>query len=79
MQRLKVSGAVRPIYGPLGVKRLIEWKDNIKVGVTEKKFVIVWAAWLQLMTGSVAGHFERVNELWRFHKSASFLDQMRNY
>ena len=23
MQRLEVSGAVRPIYGPLGVKRLI--------------------------------------------------------
>jgi len=24
MQRLEVSGAVRPIYGSLGVKRLIE-------------------------------------------------------
>ena len=25
MQRFKVSGAVRPIYGSLGVKRLIEY------------------------------------------------------
>ena len=25
MQRLEVSGAVRPIYGSLGVKRLISW------------------------------------------------------
>ena len=25
MQRLEVSGAVRPIYGSLGVKRLILW------------------------------------------------------
>ena len=32
MQRLEVSGAVRPIYGSLGVKRLMyelkkKWKD----------------------------------------------------
>jgi len=27
MQRLEVSGAVRPIYGSLGVKRLMEAKD----------------------------------------------------
>ena len=25
MQRLEVSGAVRPIYGSLGVKRLTSW------------------------------------------------------
>ena len=25
MQRLEVSGAVRPIYGSLGVKRVVEW------------------------------------------------------
>jgi len=25
MQRLEVSGAVRPIYGSLGVKRLTNW------------------------------------------------------
>ena len=25
MQRLEVSGAVRPIYGSLGVKRLMRW------------------------------------------------------
>ena len=40
MQRLEVSGAVRPIYGSLGVKRLIylaetlqspERKDNINI------------------------------------------------
>ena len=29
MQRLEVSGAVRPIYGTLGVKRLIRsWQDD---------------------------------------------------
>ena len=25
MQRLEVSGAVRPIYGSLGIKRLMTW------------------------------------------------------
>ena len=32
MQRLEVSGAVRPIYGSLGVKRLMEedWNDRDK-------------------------------------------------
>ena len=29
MQRLEVSGAVRPIYGSLGVKRLICYKSYI--------------------------------------------------
>jgi len=29
MQRLKVSGAVRPIYGSLGVKRLIDQVTTI--------------------------------------------------
>jgi len=29
MQRLEVSGAVRPIYGSLGVKRLMEVRDWI--------------------------------------------------
>ena len=29
MQRLDVSGAVRPIYGSLGVKRLILWKMSL--------------------------------------------------
>ena len=28
MQRLEVSGAVRPIYGSLGVKRLIRNRDD---------------------------------------------------
>ena len=28
MQRLEVSGAVRPIYGSLGVKRLINYGDR---------------------------------------------------
>ena len=27
MQRLEVSGAVRPIYGSLGVKRLTNWEE----------------------------------------------------
>jgi len=30
MQRLEVSGAVRPIYGSLGVKRLIMYKRPSK-------------------------------------------------
>ena len=29
MQRLEVSGAVRPIYGSLGVKRLIKSGDTL--------------------------------------------------
>ena len=32
MQRLEVSGAVRPIYGSLGVKRLTTMKDTIRKG-----------------------------------------------
>ena len=32
MQRLEVSGAVRPIYGSLGVKRLNQIEDIINVG-----------------------------------------------
>ena len=28
MQRLEVSGALRPIYGSLGVKRLIKYGDT---------------------------------------------------
>ena len=31
MQRLEVSGAVRPIYGSLGVKRLKQKKTLFKV------------------------------------------------
>ena len=33
MQRLEVSGAVRPIYGSLGVKRLNELKQRITTAV----------------------------------------------
>jgi len=40
MQRLEVSGAVRPIYGSLGVKRLIKglqyYTDNQANSVTVK-------------------------------------------
>jgi len=32
MQRLEVSGAVRPIYGSLGVKRLMTILDNYCFG-----------------------------------------------
>ena len=31
MQRLEVSGAVRPIYGSLGVKRLMLYREIIAV------------------------------------------------
>ena len=36
MQRLEVSGAVRPIYGSLGVKRLISrWLGRVKILVRQ--------------------------------------------
>ena len=38
MQRLEVSGAVRPIYGSLGVKRLIRKKKKKKVNKTCTKY-----------------------------------------
>ena len=34
MQRLEVSGAVRPIYGSLGVKRLNCTADNVRNGTS---------------------------------------------
>ena len=41
MQRLEVSGAVRPIYGSLGVKRLILFslQDNLKIVTNDKNTV----------------------------------------
>ena len=36
MQHLEVSGAVRPIYGSLGVRRLIVDQTNRSVSPTEK-------------------------------------------
>ena len=46
MQRLEVSGAVRPIYGSLGVKRLIMlWKcSGFNVGslIVSAKLYEVW-------------------------------------
>ena len=36
MQRLEVSGAVRPIYGSLGVKRLKQWMLKVKIKVKVK-------------------------------------------
>jgi len=51
MQRLEVSGAVRPIYESLGVKRLIvktdtqhychEYESKIKPVSTQKRYVLV--------------------------------------
>ena len=47
MQRLEVSGAVRPIYGSLGVKRLIEMSkkpfDIHKISKKKKGFIDVFA------------------------------------
>jgi len=46
MQRLEVSGAVRPIYGSLGVKRLnyaLSWKDNISRFLTLNP--LTWKIW----------------------------------
>ena len=43
MQRLEVSGAVRPIYGSLGVKRL---SFNFSVSIyLERCSVILYTAW----------------------------------
>ena len=40
MQRLEVNGAVRPIYGSLGVKRLSGlWKEHVDAGRSENRFV----------------------------------------
>ena len=40
MQRLEVSGAVRPIYGSLGVKRL-SFADYVTMAQDGGKFVIL--------------------------------------
>ena len=43
MQRLEVSGAVRPIYGSLGVKRLMKdcsAHSRVAVGHTERNFTL---------------------------------------
>jgi len=37
MQSLEVSGAVRPIYGSLGVRRLMKQKSNSMVRVIRMK------------------------------------------
>ena len=37
MQRLEVSGAVRPIYGSLGVKRLIRGRQKKLLGNVTKE------------------------------------------
>ena len=43
MQRLEVSGAVRPIYGSLGVKRLIRSSNPITGLDRPRGFQDVWA------------------------------------
>ena len=40
MQRLEVSGAVRPLYGSLGVKGLKE-REERSFQITEKKSLIL--------------------------------------
>ena len=49
MQRLEISGVVRPIYGSLGVKRLTGelermWKEEV-LAVFKVKFTIPEFAW----------------------------------
>jgi len=41
MQRLEVSGAVRPIYGSLDVKRLTKLIHMLKIQENIKKFTII--------------------------------------
>ena len=41
MQRLEVSGAVRPIYGSLGVKRLIYRNASLLEDESKAKFLDV--------------------------------------
>ena len=57
---------------------LSELKDNIKVDVRERVCDCVERI-APAHTVCIARHFVSGNELRRFHKSASFLDQMRNY
>ena len=41
MQRLEVSGAVRPIYGSLGGKRLISTENNMQCLGTKQKYTVL--------------------------------------
>ena len=50
MQRLELSGAVRPTYGSLGVKRLRTFFDNIVGHISENTGVL-------LCSDAVAGVF----------------------
>ena len=48
MQRLEVSGAVRPIYGTLGVKRLSRYRSGPNVSLREtarRKFLKLRCEW----------------------------------
>jgi len=40
MQRLEVSGAVRPIYGSLGFKRLKKQLHTINEGLSKNKYEV---------------------------------------
>jgi len=44
MQRLEVNGAVRPIYGSLGVKRLIQislFTEQVKISSVRYTFIVL--------------------------------------
>jgi len=58
MQHLEVSGAVRPIYGLLGVKRLI------KIGEIMKLFLYIFR---EFPFKNV--HFQNINDITTYHYS----------
>jgi len=54
MQHLEVSGAVRPIYVSLGVKRLTRWHDECRSLEKDKTQNIWWTPSLEtLLMGDV--------------------------
>jgi len=59
MQRLEVSGAVRPIYGSLGVKRL----NNVK---TSQEIRMEWEQWHNLQGDITEGLTHASNATWNF-------------
>ena len=62
MQRLEVSGAVRPIYGSLGFKRLTPlfvvkyFKNGVQATMHSTKMIQVWGRLLQVTCEPIIWH-----------------------
>ena len=68
MQRLEVSGAVRPIYGPLGVKRLT---SAVTVRTSKRLEETSLQAYVQVFCSTKRGTDRRFGAVCRF-KTAGF-------